>query len=93
MGEFDLVKSCLSKVLALWRLNSDPFPDTAQMRRRIETDFFERGGCFFAGSFALVAQVFRQNREDKRCRGPFAFGTGDMDSMQRIEVGGLDRRP
>lgn len=92
MREFGLVKSCLSKVFTLWRLNPDPFPDAAQMRRCIETDLFERGGCS-VGSIALIAQVFRQNREDKSCRGPFAFGTGDMDSIQRVELGGLVRRP
>lgn len=92
MGESGLVKGRLSKAFTLGSLNSDPFPDAAQMRRCIETDLFERSGCF-VGSIVLASQILRQNREDKGCRGSFAFGAGNMDSIQRVELGGLVRGP
>lgn len=92
MGESGLVKGRLSKAFTLGSLNSDPFLDAAQMRRCIETDLFERSGCF-VGSIVLASQILRQNREDKGCRGSFAFGAGDMDSIQRVEFSGLARGP
>ena len=58
MGESGLVKGRLSKAFTLGSLNSDPFPDAAQMRRCIETDLFERGGSF-VGSIVLASQIFR----------------------------------